>query len=49
MDPVTGVDIAFWYILGLSMVVLIGITVLMIYFAVKYRRSKHPVPKFLYY
>ena len=45
MDPVTGVDIAFWYILGLSMVVLIGITVLMIYFAVKYRRSKHPVPK----
>lgn len=44
MDPVTGVDIAFWYILGISIVVLIGITVLMIYFAVKYRRSKHPIP-----
>lgn len=44
MDPVTGVDIAFWYILGISILVLIGITVLMIYFSVKYRRSKHPVP-----
>lgn len=44
MSPVTGVDIAFWYILGLSLLVLVGITVLMIYFSVKYRRSKHPVP-----
>lgn len=44
MNPVKGVDIAFWYILGLSIIILIGITVAMIYFAVKYRRSKHPVP-----
>ena len=43
MDPVTGVDIAFWYILGISILVLIGITFLMVYFSVKYRRSKHPV------
>lgn len=43
MDPVTGVDIAFWYILGISILVLIGITFLMIYFSIKYRRSKHPV------
>ncbi|MFN2353426.1 MAG: cytochrome c oxidase subunit II [Desulfopila sp.] len=44
MSPVQGVDIAFWYILGLSFILLIGITVLMIVFAVKYRRSKNPVP-----
>lgn len=45
MNPVTGVDIAFWYILGLSFLILIGITVTMIFFAVKYRRSKNPVPE----
>lgn len=44
MNPVKGVDIAFWYILGLSILLLIGITVLMIVFAVKYRRSKNPIP-----
>lgn len=44
MDPVTGIDIAFWYILGISFFVLIGVTVLMIYFAIRYRRSKYPVP-----
>jgi cytochrome c oxidase subunit 2 len=44
MNPVTGVDIAFWYILGLSIIVLIGITVLMIVFSIKYRRSKNPIP-----
>ena len=44
MDPVKGVDLAFWYILGISMIFLIGITVVMIYFVVKYRRSKHPNP-----
>ncbi len=44
MNPAKGVDIAFWYILGLSAIVLVGITVVMIVFAVKYRRSKNPVP-----
>ena len=44
MTPVQGVDQAFWYILGVSIVLLFGITVVMIYFVVKYRRSKHPVP-----
>lgn len=45
MNPVTGVDIAFWYILGISVLVLIGITVVMILFLIKYRRSKHPIPE----
>jgi cytochrome c oxidase subunit II len=44
MDPVKGIDIAFWYILGVSILLLIAITAAMIVFAVKYRRSKHPVP-----
>ena len=43
MTPVQGVDQAFWYILGISVVLLFGITVVMIYFVVKYRRSKNPV------
>jgi cytochrome c oxidase subunit II len=44
MDPVKGVDLAFWYILGISGILLVGITAVMIVFAVKYRRSKHPNP-----
>ena len=43
MTPVQGVDQAFWYILGISVVLLFGITVVMVYFVVRYRRSKHPV------
>ena len=43
MTPVQGVDQAFWYILGVSIVLLFGITVVMVYFVVKYRRSKNPV------
>jgi cytochrome c oxidase subunit II len=43
MTPVQGVDQAFWYILGISVVLLFGITVVMVYFTVKYRRSKNPV------
>lgn len=43
MTPVQGVDQAFWYILGLSVFLLFGITVVMIYFVVRYRRSKNPV------
>lgn len=44
MDPVKGVDLAFWYILGFSGILLAGITVVMIVFAIKYRRSKNPEP-----
>jgi len=44
MDPVRGVDLAFWYILGISILLLICITAVMIFFVIKYRRSKHPVP-----
>lgn len=44
MNPVQGVDLAFWYILGISAVLLFGITVVMVYFVIRYRRSKHPVP-----
>lgn len=43
MTAVQGVDLTFWYILGISMVLLIGITVVMVWFVIKYRRSKHPV------
>jgi cytochrome c oxidase subunit 2 len=43
MTPVQGVDQALWYILGISVFLLAGITVAMVYFVVKYRRSKNPV------
>ena len=43
MNPVQGVDQAFWYILGVSIFLLVGITVVMVYFVIKYRRSKNPV------
>lgn len=44
MNPVQGVDQAFWYILGVSAILLLGITVVMVYFVIRYRRSIHPVP-----
>ncbi|KJS01272.1 MAG: caa(3)-type cytochrome c oxidase subunit 2 [Desulfobulbaceae bacterium BRH_c16a] len=44
MTSVQGVDQAFWYILGISIVLLFGITAVMVYFVIKYRRSKNPVP-----
>ena len=44
MDPVLGVDRAFWYIFIISAIFLVGITVVMIYFVIRYRRTKHPVP-----
>ena len=43
MTPVQGVDQAFWYILGISIFLLFGITAVMVYFVVKYRRSRNPV------
>ena len=44
MDPVLGVDRAFWYIFLVSVVLLTGITAVMIYFVIRYKRSKNPVP-----
>ncbi len=43
MTPVQGVDQAFWYILGVSIFLLFGITIVMVYFVIRYRRSKNPV------
>lgn len=39
------VDKTFWMILGSSVVMLLGITVTMVLFIVKYRRSRHPEAK----
>lgn len=44
MDPVVGVDRAFWYILVVSAVFLTGITLVMVYFVIRYRRSRNPQP-----
>jgi cytochrome c oxidase subunit 2 len=44
MDPVVGIDQAFWYIFIISMVFLTGITLAMIAFVIRYRRSRHPQP-----
>jgi len=44
MNPVQGVDQAFWYILGISAALLFGITAVMVYFVIRYRRSRNPVP-----
>lgn len=41
MNPVKGIDLAFWYILGVSIVLLVGITTVMITFVIIYRRSRH--------
>jgi cytochrome c oxidase subunit II len=43
MSPVQAVDQAFWYIFGVSIFLLFAITVVMVYFVIKYRRSKNPV------
>jgi cytochrome c oxidase subunit 2 len=43
-NAVKQVDLAFWYIMGFSFIFLTAITVVMIVFVVKYRRSVHPVP-----
>ena len=44
MNPAAGVDQAFWYILVVSAILLTGITLVMIYFVVRYRRSRNPHP-----
>ncbi len=43
-DVVKNIDNAFIYIIGISVVLLTGITFTMIFFTVKYRRSKNPEP-----
>lgn len=44
MTPAQGVDQVFWYILGISLVLLFGITAVMVYFVIRYRRSRNPSP-----
>lgn len=44
VNPVQQVDQAFYYILGISVVLLTLITLTMVVFVVKYRRSRHPEP-----
>lgn len=41
----SSVDSVFLFIMGISLVLLVGITGVMVYFAVRYRRSKHPRPE----
>jgi cytochrome c oxidase subunit II len=43
-DTVAQVDAVFLYILGVSLVLLTLVTVLMIYFAIRFRRSRNPEP-----
>jgi cytochrome c oxidase subunit 2 len=43
-DSVARVDAAFLYILGVSLALLVFVTVLMIYFAIRYSRSRNPEP-----
>jgi len=40
---VAGVDFAFYFIFGIGIFFLIGITIVMLFFVRKYRKSKHPV------
>ncbi|MDD9305225.1 MAG: cytochrome c oxidase subunit II [Desulfobacter sp.] len=44
VDPVALVDRSFYFIIGFSFLFLFCITTVMIYFVIRYRRSKHPVP-----
>lgn len=39
-----GVDLAFYIILGISLVFLVGITATMIYFVIRYSKKRNPVP-----
>ena len=43
-DTVQQIDAAFLYILGTSLILLIFVTVLMVYFSIRYRRSRNPEP-----
>ncbi len=43
VNPVTLVDRSFYFIIGFSFIFLFFITAVMIYFVIRYRRSRHPV------
>lgn len=43
INPVDLVDRSFYFIVGFSFVFLFAITAVMIYFVIRYRRSRHPV------
>ncbi len=44
INPVTLVDRSFYFIIGFSFVFLFAITLVMIIFVIRYRRSIHPTP-----
>jgi len=44
VNPVTLVDQSFYFIIGFSFVFLFAITLVMIWFVIRYRRSQHPIP-----
>jgi len=44
VNPITLVDRSFYYIMGFSFVFLFAITFVMIWFVIRYRRSKNPIP-----
>jgi len=44
VNPVTLVDQSFYYIIGFSFVFLFAITLVMIWFVIRYRRSKNKIP-----
>ncbi|MBU1196690.1 MAG: cytochrome c oxidase subunit II [Proteobacteria bacterium] len=44
INPVTLVDQSFYFIIGFSFIFLFAMTLVMIWFVVRYRRSRHPVP-----
>ncbi|HCW93011.1 MAG TPA: cytochrome c oxidase subunit II [Flexistipes sinusarabici] len=44
LDSVQKVDIAFYYIIGISIFILIGIVLTMLYFLYKYSRKRNPEP-----
>ncbi|MBU1342990.1 MAG: cytochrome c oxidase subunit II [Proteobacteria bacterium] len=44
VNPVTLVDRSFYFIIGFSFLFLFAITLVMIWFVIRYRRSKNPVP-----
>lgn len=42
---VDDVDFTFWFIMGISIILLLFITIVMLYFLYKYNRKRHPVPE----
>ena len=44
INPVDLVDRSFYFIIGFSFIFLFAITAVMIYFVIRYRRSRHPKP-----